>query len=466
MRFILLRVKIVRCAKLKLTCSSEQRNRLLAVTTAYRDAQNHVSRWASTNGKTDSNTQIHRACYADLRAQYGLSSQLACSVERSVAAAYKSLWTTTRQSVARLKAAQGQVSRKGRLPRLYRGLDHAPVFKALTLDYHYGRDYSFKKNREVSVMTLEGRMTLGYAAWNAHLEDLQHPDTEIGAAKLWYDRPRKQWYLLVAYTVEKPVKAQELKQVVGVDVGQRYHAVTKVIDPVGHGEITMFEGATHRKKADHFQHLRTKLQAKGTRSAKRRLVSISARERRFTAQRNHVLARQIVDASPLALIGMEELTHIRERTERQSRPKSSRKQRKVNRIRGTWSYAALRAMVTYKAPLAGSLVIAVDPKYTSQTCPKCAHVSRENRLQGGERFACVNCGWSGHADVVGATNVGMKAWQWKLEQVNQERETSGCLSATPSREAEDVTHDEAEGQGNLTVEAECSHKPATSVAGR
>ncbi|WP_189065975.1 RNA-guided endonuclease InsQ/TnpB family protein [Deinococcus seoulensis] len=454
-------MKIVRSAKLKLRCSPEQHSRLLAVTTAYRDAQNHASQWAFTHGKTSSGIAIHKGCYADIRARYGLASQLACSVRDSVSAAYKTLWTMTKQSVARLKAAQGQVGRKGRLPRLYRGLDHAPVFKALTLDYHYGRDYSFKTGRQVSVMTLEGRMTLGYAGWSTHLEDLQRPDTEIGAAKLWYDRPKKQWYLLVAYTVEKPVVVGELKQVVGVDVGQRYHAVTKVIDPVGHGKITMFEGSSHRKKADHVQHLRTKLQAKGTRSAKRRLVSISARERRFTAQRNHVLARQIVDANPLALIGMEELTHIRERTERRSRPKASMKQKKVNRVRSTWSYAALRAMVTYKAPLVGSLVTAVDARYTSQTCPRCAHVSRENRPQGRERFACVNCGWSGHADVVGATNVGMKAWQWKLEQ-----EFSGCLSAIPSREAEDVTLYDAEGGAHPAVEAEGSHKPATSVAGR
>ncbi|GAA5438259.1 IS200/IS605 family transposase ISDge19 [Deinococcus aquaticus] len=457
-------VNIVRTAKLKLTCSSEQRSRLQAVTTAYRAAQNHASRWAFEHGKTSSGIAIHKGCYAHIRAEYGLASQLACSVRDSVSAAYKTLWTTTKQSIARLKTAQGQAARKGRrLPRLYRGLDHAPVFKALTLEYHYGRDYSFKTGRQVSVMTLQGRMTVGYDGWNAHLDDLQHLETDIGAAKLWYDRPKKQWYLLVAYTVQKPVAVRELKQVVGVDVGQRYHAVTKVMNPGADGTVTMFEGSAHRQKADHYQHLRTKLQAKGTRSARRRLVSISARERRFTAQRNHVLARQIIDANPLALIGMEELAQIRERTERRSNPHASKKQRHANRVRSTWSYAQLRAMVTYKAPLAGSLVIAVDPQYTSQTCPQCTHVSRENRLQGGEQFTCVNCGFAEHADIVGAVNVGLRAWQWKQEQ--EQQDLSGCLSAIPSREAEDVTLYDAEGGVRSAVEAEGSHKPATSVVG-
>ena len=101
-------VNIVRSAKLKLRCSPEQRGRLLAVTTAYRAAQNHASQWAFTHGKTSSGMAIHKGCYADIRAQYGLASQLACSVRDSVSATYKTLWTTTRQSAARLKAAQGQ----------------------------------------------------------------------------------------------------------------------------------------------------------------------------------------------------------------------------------------------------------------------------------------------------------------------------------------------------------------------
>lgn len=155
-------MKVVRSAKLKLVCSPEQAARLRGVTTAYRAAQNHCSQWAFTNGKTPSSIAIQKGCYTFIRAEYGLASQLACSVRDSVSAAYKTLWTTTKQSVARLKFTQGQANRKGRLPRLYRSLDNAPVFKALTLEYHYGRDYSFKKDRQVSVMTLEGRMTLGY----------------------------------------------------------------------------------------------------------------------------------------------------------------------------------------------------------------------------------------------------------------------------------------------------------------
>ncbi|MGW1846940.1 RNA-guided endonuclease InsQ/TnpB family protein [Streptomyces sp. NPDC001966] len=57
-----------------------------------------------------------------------------------------------------------------------------------------------------------------------------------------------------------------------------------------------------------------------------------------------------------------------------------------------------------KAESAGRDVIAVDPRNTSRTCPECGHVAAENRPTQ-EKFQCVSCGHSAHADTVGALNV-------------------------------------------------------------
>ncbi|MCX4617479.1 transposase [Streptomyces mirabilis] len=57
-----------------------------------------------------------------------------------------------------------------------------------------------------------------------------------------------------------------------------------------------------------------------------------------------------------------------------------------------------------KAESAGREVIAVDPRNTSRTCPECGHVAAENRPTQ-ERFHCVSCGHTAHADTVGAQNV-------------------------------------------------------------
>ncbi|WP_435792390.1 zinc ribbon domain-containing protein, partial [Actinacidiphila glaucinigra] len=57
-----------------------------------------------------------------------------------------------------------------------------------------------------------------------------------------------------------------------------------------------------------------------------------------------------------------------------------------------------------KAESAGREVIAVGPRNTSRQCPQCGHTSAENRLTQ-EKFHCVSCGHTAHADTVGALNV-------------------------------------------------------------
>lgn len=70
-----------------------------------------------------------------------------------------------------------------------------------------------------------------------------------------------------------------------------------------------------------------------------------------------------------------------------------------------------RRQLDYKLAWQGGMLIAVPPQYTSQTCPACAHVSKDNRKTQAQ-FACVECGHEENADVVGAINIlsrGMKS---------------------------------------------------------
>lgn len=52
----------------------------------------------------------------------------------------------------------------------------------------------------------------------------------------------------------------------------------------------------------------------------------------------------------------------------------------------------------------GKKVIAVDPKYTSQTCSKCGHVAADNRKTQAE-FKCQSCGFELNADWNAARNI-------------------------------------------------------------
>jgi putative transposase len=62
------------------------------------------------------------------------------------------------------------------------------------------------------------------------------------------------------------------------------------------------------------------------------------------------------------------------------------------------------SLLQYKQAWSGGDVLRVNPQYTSQTCPTCSHVSKNNR-KSQSKFECTECGFKANADLVGALNV-------------------------------------------------------------
>ena len=82
-------------------------------------------------------------------------------------------------------------------------------------------------------------------------------------------------------------------------------------------------------------------------------------------------------------------------------------------------WAEFRRQLEYKMLWAGGLFLAVPAQNTSRTCPKCGHIAADNRRSQAV-FACVECGYSENADLVGAINV-LRAGHARLAcQVNGE----------------------------------------------
>ena len=61
-------------------------------------------------------------------------------------------------------------------------------------------------------------------------------------------------------------------------------------------------------------------------------------------------------------------------------------------------------LLEYKMAWSGGMLLSVASLPTSQTCPCCGQVAKENRLKEAE-FLCVACGHADNADVVGAVNM-------------------------------------------------------------
>ncbi len=428
------RMKQIITAKLKLLTTPEQHQLLRQTQLAYRDALNYVSHYAFEHGKLSNAERLQQGTYHEIRVLFTLPSQMACNVPRQVAGTYKGLWTKLKQNLEHRKA--------GHTKKRYKGLDQPPKYVSPTVTYNYGYDYSFKTGQQVSALTLQGRMVLPYQGYDPHIVLIQQGAT-IGAAKLWYDKPHKQFYLLVSLELDIPDPTPEaLPDVVGVDVGTRYLATTATLSNDSH----FYSGKRVRARADHYARIRKRLQHKGTRSATRRIIALGGRERRLKLQVNHTIAKQVIQAHPHTLIGLEELTGIRERTKRRKRRRKkngsgtepvSKKARRANRHASQWAFAELHQMLAYKAVFSGtSLAIKVDADSTSKACPLCGYTDKRNRPGNGLLFVCRNgqCphrqrtgqAYTLHADLIGARNIAMRTLLTR-----QDWARTGVLSVRP-----------------------------------
>nr|WP_256341419.1 transposase [Streptomyces sp. TLI_105] len=143
----------------------------------------------------------------------------------------------------------------------------------------------------------------------------------------------------------------------------------------------------HRKRQ---LELRRKLQAKGTKSAKRLLKRRSRREQRHAANVNHIIAKQIVTTAERTGrgIALEDLTGIRDRV---------RLRRDQRAPPHSWGFHQLGRFIAHKALRTGVPLVYVDPAYTSQTCSEGGHLDRKNRVDQAT-FACRACGFLADAD--------------------------------------------------------------------
>ena len=430
-------------AKLKLKTKTGELRLLRQTQLAYRDALNYVSEWSFTNNKVSSETKLHQGTYRNVRQSFDLPSQLACSAIRQVSASYKGLWTKFLKNSNHRKA--------GFTKKRFKGLDKPPKYVSPTVTYVYGHDYGFKTCQRVSIMTLRGRIILPYQGYARHIALIQN-GARCGEARLWYDRRRRQYYLLVSLELEIPEPSPEVQEdVVGVDVGMRYFATTSNLT----GESQFFSGKAAKAKADHFARLQKRLRHKGTRSATKRLIAMSGRERRFKLQTNHTIAKSIVQVHPRSLIGMEDLTGIRDdkpRRKHRRRGKkllpTTRRQRRANSHTSRWAFAELQQMIAYKSALScSSFAVKVDADYTSKACPMCGVIDKKNRPGNGLLFICQNndCCYrlrTGrpyilHADLVGARNIAMRTLCTRHTWVQ-----TGVLSVRPESRGSNVSNSE------------------------
>jgi len=268
-----------------------------------------------------------------------------------------------------------------------------PVFRKYAAMPYDNRILSFKGIDRVSILTLQGRIIVPFIMGKYQKE-------RFALAKGQCDLVRRKdgkWFLLVTADVPEgsPIPSTNF---LGVDLG----VVNIAVDSDGetHTNAKTEEVRRRNNKVRRSLQRRAaqrKQQGKRPKNIRRKLKSLSGRERRFKSNTNHVIAKRVVEKAKGTGrgIAVEELTGIRGRIRfrHEQRDKMSK-----------WSFGELRGYIEYKARLHGVEVVAVDPRNTSRTCPECKHVAKSNRATRGT-FLCRECGHFDHADLVGAKNI-------------------------------------------------------------
>lgn len=263
-----------------------------------------------------------------------------------------------------------------------------PHYHTMGYDLVYNRDYSVLKDGRVSINTLQGRIKFS-VDWS-HMPEL-YRHGKFGTARIL--NRNNTWLLLIPSTIELEEPSQP-QQVVGIDMGIRFLATA--YDGDGHTEF--FSGKEVSNTRAHYKMLRAQLQKKGTRSARRRLQAIGKRENRWMRDVNHRVSQALVSQQTKpTLFVLEDLTGIR---------KATQQVRKRDRyVQVSWAYYQLRTFIEYKAKLHGHTCIAIDPRYTSQTCPRCGVVCKTNRNKRVHEYQCANCSYRSNDDRVAAMNI-------------------------------------------------------------
>ena len=335
---------------LKLAPTTEQAAALLETMHAFNEAANYVASiaWAS---KTANKFELQKRVYGELRSTYQLAAQLAIRCISKASEAYK------------------------------RDTSIKPTFRP---EYDE-RMMTFKGMDTVSLLTISGRVLLPFRCGAYQQSRL---DAIKGQADLLYRNGT--FYLAVTLEVATPTEG-EVTSTLGVDLG--------IVNLATDSEGETFSGEAVEHNRQRHQTLRQRLQKHGTKSAKRHLKKLSGKEARFKKNTNHVISKRLVQKAQAhqQALAIEELRHIRQRTERTVRHSQRARQ-------SSWSFGQLRQFLTYKAALAGVPLHTVDPRNTSRTCSVCGHCAKENRKRQAS-FVCQACGYTANADRNAALNI-------------------------------------------------------------
>ena len=352
-------------AKIQISVNADSKVLLDETMSVYSDACNYVSDYVFHTHDLKQ-FSLNKVLYSTLREKFGLKSQMAQSVFKTVIARYKTILENQKEWIQ-------------------------PSFKKPQYDLVWNRDYSLTQNC-FSVNTLNGRVKLPYFS-EGMSKYFNHDIYKFGTARLVNKHGKYFLHIPVTYDVEES-NISDIRNVVGIDRGINFVAATYD----SRHKSGFVSGKPIKQKRASYSKLRKELQMRQNPSSRRRLKAIGQRENRWMQDVNHQVSKALVESNPKhTLFVLEDLSGVRNATERV--------RTKDRYVSVSWSFYDLEQKLIYKAKQNQSTVIKVAPHYTSQCCPVCGHIEKANRNKKIHLFTCKNCGYKSNDDRIGAMNL-------------------------------------------------------------
>ena len=390
---------MVKTLKLMILPTEDEASELSIMSEQYRQACNFVSEYIFNNGFDLNSYSLQKVLYSDVRKKFGLKSQMTVSVFRTVTARYKTVLEQLRQNPYKYEDENGdwQFIAKS-LEWIWKPI----YFSRPQVDLVRSRDYCFLlESHKLSLNTLGRRIKVNYVdnCWSEYFDGTW----TFGTGKIV--NAKGHWYFHIPVTKEtdESFSKEQVQHVVGIDRGLRF--LTTTYDE--NGKCVFESGQKVLRKRQKFIELRQELQSKHTWSALRKLKTLSGRENRWMSDVNHQISKTLVDTyGENTLFVIEDLTGV---SFEESNLNGNAKQ---NRQRRSWAFYQLEQFLTYKAKANNSKVLKVSAKYTSQRCPKCGRIHKQNRHHDIHEYICDKCGYHSNDDRIGAMNIQFLGTLW------------------------------------------------------
>jgi putative transposase len=213
------------------------------------------------------------------------------------------------------------------------------------------------------------------------------------------------WYMSVLLNLPESLpevtEIETVKSAVGIDVG-----INKLISLSDGSFIENHKFATNKKvrRQLRIRQRRVNRKVKGSNNRKKAGKRVAKLHKKIADKRNDhqwkaankvVSTAEAIVQEDLIILAMKSRCKPKRQQGRFMANGQSAK-RGLNRSISDASWGELFSKIAWLALKSGKPVLSVNPKFTSQECSACHHISKANR--NGEKFICENCGHIDHAD--------------------------------------------------------------------